>query len=107
MPLKGVTRLPPDVTEELDEIQQSIEAEKRNNSEAWVNFAVNPQTRKKLLTACALQSFQQLTGINSIMYYAPNIFIALGFTNGALMAQVRAQPICLSLRGLLHKTYES
>ena len=63
----GASALPVEVAEELAEIQDFCEREKVLKPEAWSNFVFDGPTRRRLLTACALQSFQQLTGINSIM----------------------------------------
>ncbi|KAK1419286.1 hypothetical protein QVD17_28451 [Tagetes erecta] len=42
-----------------------------------------PKNRPQLIIAAALQFFQQFTGINAIMFYAPVIFTTLGFKNDA------------------------
>ncbi|CAM8915080.1 unnamed protein product [Rhodiola kirilowii] len=41
------------------------------------------KNRPQLIIAVALQIFQQLTGINAIMFYAPVLFNTLGFKNDA------------------------
>lgn len=41
------------------------------------------RNRPQLVIAVALQIFQQLTGINAIMFYAPVLFDTLGFGNDA------------------------
>ncbi|PWA57506.1 major facilitator superfamily protein [Artemisia annua] len=41
------------------------------------------RNRPQLVIAVALQFFQQFTGINAIMFYAPVLFSTLGFHNGA------------------------
>uniref|UniRef100_A0A7N0TX99 Major facilitator superfamily (MFS) profile domain-containing protein n=1 Tax=Kalanchoe fedtschenkoi TaxID=63787 RepID=A0A7N0TX99_KALFE len=41
------------------------------------------KNRPQLVIAVALQIFQQLTGINAIMFYAPVLFNTLGFKNDA------------------------
>lgn len=41
------------------------------------------RNRPQLIIAVALQIFQQLTGINAIMFYAPVLFNTLGFGNDA------------------------
>ncbi|XP_017225690.1 sugar transport protein MST4 [Daucus carota subsp. sativus] len=41
------------------------------------------RNRPQLVIAIALQIFQQCTGINAIMFYAPVLFITLGFGNDA------------------------
>nr|GFB54536.1 sugar transport protein 13 [Tanacetum cinerariifolium] len=41
------------------------------------------KNRPQLIIAVALQFFQQFTGINAIMFYAPVLFSTLGFKNDA------------------------
>lgn len=43
------------------------------------------RNRPQLIIAVALQIFQQLTGINAIMFYAPVLFNTLGFKNDAAL----------------------
>src|SRR5262245_35117258 len=45
---------------------------------AWRNLAA-PELRPALLVGIGLAVFQQVTGINTIIYYAPQIFEAAGF----------------------------
>ncbi|KAI9089689.1 hypothetical protein K1719_028982 [Acacia pycnantha] len=41
------------------------------------------RNRPRLIIAVSLQIFQQFTGINAIMFYAPLLFMTLGFKNDA------------------------
>ena len=43
------------------------------------------RNQPQLIIAVALQVFQQLTGINAIMFYAPVLFNTLGFKNDAAL----------------------
>ncbi|KAK4750124.1 hypothetical protein SAY87_027573 [Trapa incisa] len=43
------------------------------------------RNRPQLVIAVALQIFQQLTGINAIMFYAPVLFNTVGFGSGAAL----------------------
>jgi len=56
------------------EIQNSLHQEDKNQ---WKNL-VNPMFKKALLVGIGLSILQQLTGINAILYYAPEIFKSLG-----------------------------
>jgi SP family xylose:H+ symportor-like MFS transporter len=56
------------------EIKNSLHQEDKNQ---WKQF-VNPLFRKALLVGIGLSVLQQLTGINAILYYAPEIFKSLG-----------------------------
>ncbi len=44
-------------------------------------FATNSNFRRAILLGVGLQTIQQLTGINVVMYYAPQIFKIAGFTS--------------------------
>jgi SP family xylose:H+ symportor-like MFS transporter len=57
-----------------NEIQNSIPITTENQ---WIYFA-NPHYKKALLIGIGLSVLQQLTGINAILYYAPEIFKRLG-----------------------------
>jgi len=56
------------------EIQNSLHQEDKNQ---WKQL-VNPIFKKALLVGIGLSILQQLTGINAILYYAPEIFKSLG-----------------------------
>lgn len=56
------------------EIKNSLHQEDKNQ---WKQF-VNPLFRKALFVGIGLSVLQQLTGINAILYYAPEIFKSLG-----------------------------
>lgn len=57
-----------------NEIQQSADQTDQNQ---W-NHLANPLFKKALLVGIGLSILQQLTGINAILYYAPEIFKSLG-----------------------------
>ncbi|KAL0446609.1 UNVERIFIED_CONTAM: Sugar transport protein MST6 [Sesamum latifolium] len=50
---------------------------------------LEPKYRPQLIITCLIPLFQQLTGINVIMFYAPVLFKTLGFADDAsLMSAV-------------------
>jgi MFS family permease len=63
------------VDAELQEIAADIG---QDRPAAWRNLAT-PELRPALLVGIGLAVFQQVTGINTIIYYAPQIFQAAGF----------------------------
>ncbi|MCZ8021152.1 MAG: sugar porter family MFS transporter [Cyclobacteriaceae bacterium] len=65
-----------DVVQVKNEIEESLQKEDKNQ---WQHI-VNPAFRKVLLVGVALSVLQQLSGINAILYYAPEIFKNLGST---------------------------
>jgi sugar porter (SP) family MFS transporter len=62
------------VDQEITQIQKSIASEAESN---W-SFFLNRKYMKILFIGIGLAIFQQVTGINVIIYYAPSIFKALG-----------------------------
>ncbi|KAI8057223.1 general substrate transporter [Syncephalis plumigaleata] len=67
------------VQQELDEIQDSIRLEREIGDGGWGELSANGMWRRVLI-GVMLQMFQQLTGINAIMYYAPAILQSAGFS---------------------------
>ena len=67
--------------EEIKEIQNSLKAEKDTRKESLF------QTKyiKLIMFAVAIAMFNQLSGINALMYYAPRIFQMAGFAKSAAM----------------------
>jgi len=67
-----------DVRSEYDEMQEAIRLEKEIGNGSWNELFANGMW-KRLALGVALQMFQQLTGINAVMYYAPEILGKAGF----------------------------
>jgi sugar porter (SP) family MFS transporter len=71
-----------------------IEAEIRevrevSQRESGVRELVSPKVRPLLMVGVLLAIFQQITGINTVIYYAPTLLQGAGFGNsGALLANV-------------------
>lgn len=74
------TRDPGDVQQELAEIQRANQAGGRSGALALLR---SRGLRRGLLLAALLAVFQQLIGINTIVYYAPTILNAAGFGKSA------------------------
>lgn len=74
--------------------KSDIEAEVRevreiSQREAGVRELFSPRIRPLLLVGALLAVFQQITGINTVIYYAPSLLQGAGFGNsGALLANV-------------------
>jgi sugar porter (SP) family MFS transporter len=73
--IRGVT----DVTAELNDITQSVQLQRSEWSEL-----LTPMVRPALIVGVALAIFQQVTGINTVIYYAPTIFQFAGLTSAAV-----------------------
>jgi sugar porter (SP) family MFS transporter len=69
-----------DVEGDLDAIDAALA---RESSGATWGEALNPEWRKPLLVGLGLAIFQQVTGINAIIFYADQTFGAAGFATAA------------------------
>jgi SP family xylose:H+ symportor-like MFS transporter len=74
------------VEEEISEIQASLDTEHLSLKEAF--FQKKYMT--PILLAVAIAMFNQLSGINALMYYAPHIFRMAGAEAGSAMLQTVA-----------------
>ena len=64
-----------DVSPEIRDIQQSM----AKQSSGWKAELFRPSLRMPLIVGVGLSVFQQITGINTVIYYAPTIFEFAGF----------------------------
>ncbi|XP_030542876.1 sugar transport protein 8-like [Rhodamnia argentea] len=71
------------ITAEFDSIVAASEAAKRVKNP--FHELMRPSSRPPLVIAIVLQVFQQFTGINAIMFYAPVLFQTVGFGNNAAL----------------------
>ncbi|XP_042520887.1 sugar carrier protein C-like [Macadamia integrifolia] len=77
----------PDVDDEFEDLVAASEASKKVEH-PWRNI-LEPKYRPHLTMAIMIPFFQQLTGINVIMFYAPVLFKTIGFgDNASLMSAV-------------------
>lgn len=73
-------------TAELAEIVEITQEEKREQMSGWHDLKT-PWIRRLLIIGIGLGVFQQLTGINSIMYYGTQLLQTSGFSSqGAIIA---------------------
>ncbi len=71
---------------ELQEIEETL----KNHKESVFRDLTEPKIRKLVFIGIILAVFQQITGINTIMYYAPKIFASLGDSNQSALLQTLA-----------------
>jgi SP family galactose:H+ symporter-like MFS transporter len=74
-----------DVSVEIEEIKASLA--QQTESGHWADL-LSRQVRPALIVGIGLAIFQQITGINTVIYYAPKILQAAGFNSasGAILA---------------------
>jgi sugar porter (SP) family MFS transporter len=70
-----------DVTEEYGVLRTDIAAEGRQLAGASQLFS--PRLRRPLIIGVGLAMFQQITGINTVIYFAPTIFESAGMPSAA------------------------
>jgi MFS transporter, SP family, galactose:H+ symporter len=70
---------------EITEIETSLAQQPQNGS--WSDL-LHPHVRPALVVGIGLAVFQQITGINTVIYYAPKILQSAGFSSasGAILA---------------------
>ncbi|CAE6421350.1 unnamed protein product [Rhizoctonia solani] len=77
---------PPEADLMFNTIMDTVNFDKQFGSEGWKDvfrlFYGDDviKSRRRLLIACAIQVFQQLGGVNSIVYYASFLFVRIGFS---------------------------
>ncbi|GBB98966.1 hypothetical protein RclHR1_03380008 [Rhizophagus clarus] len=73
------------VQDEYREIKETVIFERDVAAKSYQElFKVGPENiRKRVILGVLIQAFQQLTGINAIMYYAPQIFVNAGLTSSS------------------------
>jgi len=76
-----------DVLTQHKEIQDAVELERSIGSGTWKDLLKEDRicSRRRLLIACSIQFFQQVGGINAIIFYAGNFF-SLVSDKAALLA---------------------
>jgi major inositol transporter-like SP family MFS transporter len=81
-------RSPQRAVAELDEVHTLADEEKQTHVGGWSDLSV-PWIRRVMLIGLGIAVVQQITGVNSIMYYGTQILKDSGFSsNGALIANI-------------------
>lgn len=75
-----------DAAKELSEIGETL----KNQEKSAFSDLLAPNIRPLLFIGIILAVFQQITGINTIMYYAPKIFANVGQSNDSALLQTIA-----------------
>jgi len=95
--LEKVTE-PGDVDKELADVQAQVDAEAAEGEATW-GEVFSPRVRKALIVGVGLAIFQQITGINAIIYYASKIFASAGLVS--TQSQTTATLYCVGLTNVL------
>jgi sugar porter (SP) family MFS transporter len=72
-------RMPKEVDPEVRDIQQSMTQQTGD----WKTELLRPSIKMPLIIGIGLAAFQQLSGINTVIYYAPTIFKFAGFQSAS------------------------
>ncbi|XP_078250508.1 proton myo-inositol cotransporter isoform X3 [Pogona vitticeps] len=75
------------IDEEYDSIKNNIEEEEKEvgaGGPVIYRMLTYPPTRRELIVGCSLQMFQQLAGINTVMYYSATIMQMSGVQDDRL-----------------------
>jgi SP family galactose:H+ symporter-like MFS transporter len=90
-------RDPSEVKGELTEIQEGLKAQN-----GGVADLLKPMIRPALIVGVVLAIFQQITGINTVIYYAPTIFGLAGFksASASILASVSVGVVNVILTGV-------
>lgn len=88
--LAKLRRLPPDhpaIVDELSEVQANHEYELSLGKSSYLD-CFRGGILKRLITGCALQGLQQLTGVNFIFYYGTQYFQNSGIKNSFVISMI-------------------
>nr|CAB3266207.1 proton myo-inositol cotransporter-like [Phallusia mammillata] len=73
-----------EVEREFQIIKSVVDEEKRNDSSSLCRVLSDVSVRRALFVGCGLQMFQQLSGINTVMYYSASIIQMSGVRDASL-----------------------
>lgn len=89
---------PAEVDSELGDVEAQVSAEAAEGEARW-SEVFSPRVRKALIVGVGLAIFQQITGINAIIYYANKIFASAGLVSTE--SQTTATLYCVGLANVL------
>ena len=73
-----------DLSEEMAEIRDNVQAEKKAKTRGWAGLKA-AWVRPALVVGCGLAIFTQLSGIEMIVYYTPTILTDNGFSDSTAL----------------------
>lgn len=81
----GRSRSEQEIDLEFKEMEE-IKNQERNRERVSYRELLEPYVRPMLIIGIGLAVFQQITGINTVIYYAPTILQGVGFSEGGAIA---------------------
>ena len=82
----GRSRSQEEVELEFREMEEIKRAEEEQEEQVGYAELLSPYVRPALIIGLGLAIFQQITGINTVIYYAPTILQGVGFSEGGAIA---------------------
>ena len=82
----GRSRSQEEVELEFQEMEEIKRAEEEQEEQVGYAELLSPYVRPALIIGLGLAIFQQITGINTVIYYAPTILQGAGFSEGGAIA---------------------
>src|SRR3712207_4719300 len=82
----GLSRSQEEVELEFREMEEIRRVEEEQEDQVGYAELLSPYVRPALIIGLGLAIFQQITGINTVIYYAPTILQGVGFSEGGAIA---------------------
>jgi sugar porter (SP) family MFS transporter len=82
----GLSRSQEEVELEFREMEEIRRVEEEQEDKVGYAELLSPYVRPALIIGLGLAIFQQITGINTVIYYAPTILQGVGFSEGGAIA---------------------
>jgi SP family sugar:H+ symporter-like MFS transporter len=79
--LNGVDEYSPLIDQEIAEIEEKLQAEKKGGDHPWYGIFTGPRMLYRTLLSMVLQASQQLTSANFFFYYSTMVFKSTGTEN--------------------------
>jgi MFS transporter, SP family, galactose:H+ symporter len=81
--LRGAYERADEIDAELAQLQKDLARETRVERQGAAVSVLSPAVRLPLVVGVGLAAFQQVTGINTVIYFAPTIFQAAGLSSAS------------------------
>lgn len=101
MRLRKLPKDHPDLVEEFNDMKAAFDFEQSFGSSAWAQlFSRTNQQLKRLCTGIFLQAFQQLTGVNFIMYFGTTFFETAGINGFVTSLAINIVNVGMTIPGV-------